>query len=78
MKYNFEIGLHFKKNVTLKQKQSFFKDLEEYTININEKNYINKEIKTIFIYTKQIEEIKRILSNSKLLRYFYIDGFRCN
>lgn len=72
--YKYEIGIHFKKNTTLKQKQSIYKFIEEYIIDFEEKKIKNKELAKFQINTKNILMIKSILNkNSNLIRYFYIE-----
>lgn len=75
-KYNFEIGIHFKNNITLSQKQNLYHYIENYIIDLEEKESKNKNIVLIHIYTNQIFTIKRILEKSKIIRFFYIEDIK--
>lgn len=74
--YNFEIGLHFKDNITFAQKQKLYEYIESYMIDLDEKKTKNESILIIYTYTNQISSIKRILENSKIIRYFYIESLK--
>ena len=74
-KYNYEIGIHFKENTILKQKQSIFWNMADYIEDIHNKNIKNKELAIFQINTENILMIKSILNkNSNLIRYFYIEN----
>lgn len=74
--YNFEIGLQFKDNATFAQKQKLYEYIEKYMIDLDEKKAKNESILIIYTYTNQISSIKRILENSKVIRYFYIESLK--
>ncbi|MCI8396664.1 MAG: hypothetical protein HFJ52_03095 [Clostridia bacterium] len=74
--YNFEIGLQFKDSATFTQKQNLYEYIENYMIDLDEKETKNESILIIYTYTNQISSIKRILENSKIIRYFYIESFK--
>ena len=75
LKYKYEIGIHFKQNITLKEKQTLFFNISNYINNIHKKDIKNKELIIFLINIENILLIKSILNkNSNLIRYFYIEN----